>query len=309
MKHNSLPKLVLDIAMPVLRLLPYRVAIGLVGALGEAAHVVVPPYIASYRNAVRDCAKRYGCAWESRRLGSAMAVQAYRRRARDLLIERVSNSHINQFFIVDGKEHLDQALAGKRGVVLLINHLGSHLCLIHWMLRKGYPVRCFGERPRSLSRFVREHFATDGPVGQVGLFVPRSGRASESAPMVMQATRVLRAGLILTVASDIRWQDARAVDARFLGSVERFSTTWVNLAALSGAAVVPAYCRLGRDGTFQVDFRPAFHVPNTVLRDGSAQGWAQRALDELESQIRRYPEQCDDYFFWDSDRRRERKSA
>jgi KDO2-lipid IV(A) lauroyltransferase len=309
MKHNALPRIVLEWTLPALRALPYPIAIRVVGVLGEAAHIAAPLHIASYQRAVRDAALRYGCAWESRRLGSALAVQAYRRRARDLLIERLKDDQLNSIFSVEGREQLDSSLARGRGVLLLINHLGSHLCLVHWMFRNGYPVRCFGERPRRISRFVQSRFDTGGSLGQLGLFVPRNGRSSDAAPMILQATRILQAGMVLTAACDIRWRDARAVPARFLGAVDHFSTTWVNLAALSGAAVVPAYCRLQPSGAFQVEFHRPFHVPRTALHDGSARHWTQRALDHLESQIRRYPEHCDDYFFWDADRRRARDSA
>ncbi|MHC5539487.1 hypothetical protein ACYOEI_14815, partial [Singulisphaera rosea] len=79
------------------------------------------------------------------------------------------------------------------------------------------------------------------------------------------------------------------------------STTWVTLAAMTGAAVVPASCRMNEDGTFQLDFLDAFHVPPDARREGRATEWVERALKELEDQVRRHPEQSNDYFFWQSE--------
>jgi KDO2-lipid IV(A) lauroyltransferase len=269
----------------------------------------VPPYIWSYRRAVAEGARRFGCAWEARQVGDALAMQAYRRRTRDFLLDRLDDRTLGRIFDVKGLHHLERALDRKQGVVLLINHFGSHLSMVHWLMRKGFAVRCFGERPRSVSHFIRKQFEADGPLGQIGLFIRRSGTPSASAPMVMQAVRLLNAGWIVTVASDIRWRDARAVNVRFLGRDDSYSSTWVNLAALSGAAVVPSFCHLDRRGRYCVEFRPAFGVPRAAMDPREAGRWVQRQLDELEQEIRRHPEQSDDYFFWDEDRRRDESVA
>src|SRR5438270_501049 len=82
------------------------------------------------------------------------------------------------------------------------------------------------------------------------------------------------------------------------GTSTRPSTAWVNLAAMTGAAVLPAYCRMDESGRFALTFEAPYSVPRDAARHGQATPWVQKALDALEEQIRRHPEQSNDYFFW-----------
>ena len=84
------------------------------------------------------------------------------------------------------------------------------------------------------------------------------------------------------MACDVRWPDAKASRMTFLGREEPFSTTWVNLAALTGAAVVPAFCRMDDDGAFHLDLLDPVHVPRDARRAEDAAPWVRRALDLLE---------------------------
>src|SRR5438445_706857 len=97
-----------------------------------------------------------------------------------------------------------------------------------------------------------------GVMGRLDLLVvpghARPATPAEAAAAVHRAARLLNAGLIVKMASDVRWPDARAVRTTFLGREEPFSTAWVNLAALTGAAVVPAFCRMDDDGRFDLVF-------------------------------------------------------
>jgi len=104
------------------------------------------------------------------------------------------------------------------------------------------------------------------------------------------------------IACDVRWRDAKAVSAPFLGRTETFSTTWVTLAAMTGAAVVPAFCRMDERGTFHLDFRDPLVVPPDARRPGRAIEWVGQALEALEEQVRLFPEQSNDYFFWEPTR-------
>ncbi len=184
-------------------------------------------------------------------------------------------------------------------MILLANHFGSHVLMTHWMFRAGYMLRWFGERPRNVSTFLARQFETGGPLGQAALFVSRTAAPAEAASAIHHAARLLNAGLIVKVACDVRWPDAKAARAIFLGREAPFSTTWVNLAALTGAAVVPAFCRMDDGGTYHLDFLEPFHVPPDARRVGNAAEWVRRGLDLLEAQVRLHPEQSNDYFFWE----------
>ena len=186
-------------------------------------------------------------------------------------------------FDVEGREHLDRAYAQKRGVILLANHFGSHLHPSHWLFREDYPLRLFSERPRNVSRYMTEQFRTDGPLGQEKLFISRtvdrrprppgrsSGRCGSS-----------NAGMILKIAGDVRWQGGHTAPGHFLGSTYLFSTTWVVLAAMTGAPVVPVFCRPDGRGRYILEFLPAFRVPTDAPRNGQAARYVQRGLDAVD---------------------------
>ena len=78
----------------------------------------------------------------------------------------------------------------------------------------------------------------------------------------------------------------------------RFSTTWVALAAMSQAPVVPFFCRVGDDGRYQLEFQPSFQVARNAQDEVRAGGYAQQFLDLLEDQVRRHPANSNEYLFW-----------
>jgi KDO2-lipid IV(A) lauroyltransferase len=301
-------KVVLQAVLPVLRRSPYRLAHGFLSVMGRLDLIVVPQQAKRYRAAVAAGGERLGCDWDAGKVSRALARQTYRWRTRDFLLDGRPDHRVGSLFRVSGRDRLDAALARRKGVILLANHFGSHVLMTHWLFRQGYPVRWLGEKPRNVSGYLARQFATDGPLGQEALFVSRNAGPAESASTIHHASKILGAGLIIKAASDVRWRDAKAARATFLGRTESFSTTWVTLAALTGAAVVPAFCRMGEDGTFHLEFQDAFHLPPDARREGRAAAWVQRALDLLEDQVRRFPEQSNDYFFWDFEEEFEKRS-
>ena len=83
-----------------------------------------------------------------------------------------------------------------------------------------------------------------------------------------------------------------------MGQPYHFSATWVRLAALTGAPVVPVFCPMLADGTYHIDFRPPFHVPKDAPGNGQVLPWVQSYLETLEDEVRRHPENSNEYFFW-----------
>jgi KDO2-lipid IV(A) lauroyltransferase len=294
-------KIVLRTVLPVLRRVPYQAAQRFVSLMGWLDLFVVPDQWRRYEAAVAEGAKRLGCAWDVHAVSRALARQTYRWRIRDLLLDGRPDTWVAPLFRVSGRDRLDAALAEGKGVILLANHFGSHVLMTHWLFRRGYPIRWLGEKPRNVSEYLLRQFATEGALGQSELFVSRRADTAEAASTVYHASRILRAGMLVKVACDVRWRDAKAVTLPFLGRQESFSTTWVTLSAMTGAAVIPTYCRMGPDGTFDLEFEDAFHVPAEARRPGRAEEWVRRSLDSLEAQVRRYPEQSNDYFFWAPD--------
>ena len=55
------------------------------------------------------------------------------------------------------------------------------------------------------------------------------------------------------------------------------------------------------DGRYGVEFRPPWLVPADTIKVGDPGKWVQDYLTLLEDQVRLYPENSNEYFFWDDD--------
>jgi KDO2-lipid IV(A) lauroyltransferase len=240
----------------------------------------------------------FGRAWDLRKVGSELAGNQIRWRTRDRLLDGLPDERVAPLFAVTGRERLEGALGAGKGVVLLCNHFGSHMMPAHWLMREGYPLRLFMERPRHISKFLSGRFDTDGPTGQRRLFISRKANPAEAAGSILRAARVLDAGMILMIAGDVRWSGAHTSPAVFLGHTYAFSNTWAKLAAMTGAPVVPVFCRIDDDGSYQLEFREPFTLPRGNPEPEQVAGWVQSYLRTIEEQVERFPANSNEYFFW-----------
>ena len=292
---------ILRATLPVLRRLPPKVGLRLVGEIGRLEYRLVRSARARFDEAIARHASILGERWDPSVVGPELAANQVRSRARDLLLDGRTESQLQGVFRVEGRDLLDEAASQGRGVILLGTHYGAHLLMAYWMIRHGYEWRMFGERPRHISKLMAAQFALEGPLGQSRLFVSRKANPSEAAGAILRAARILREGIVLSIASDVRWETPPNSPAEFLGQSYTFSSTWVTLAALTGAPVVPAYCSIEPSGTYAVEFEPSFTIPPAAARDGAlAAHWVQHGLRLIEERVRRDPANSIDYFFWDA---------
>jgi KDO2-lipid IV(A) lauroyltransferase len=68
---------------------------------------------------------------------------------------------------------------------------------------------------------------------------------------------------------------------------------------MTGAPVIMVFCRMESDGRYHLEFFPAFQVPADAPEKGETGAWVRHFLEILEGQVRRYPANSNDYFFWD----------
>src|SRR5579864_2562255 len=269
---------ILQVLLPALRWLPPRTASKLVANLGRAEYVVNRPMRHRYDAALERVSKHFGCHWNIPSVASDLAANHLRWRARDLLLDGLSNEQAAPLFAIEGRDALDTAFARGRGVLLLFNHLGPFLMPAHWLVRQGYPLRWFTERPRHISRMVERTFESDGPFGQRRLFMSRKAGPAEGGTAIRRAVRILKAGMIVQIAADVRGTGPRTAPARFLGETYTFTTTWITLAALTGSPVVPAFARIDQEGTYHIEFLPSFEVPGEVSKHEGYSPWIQTFL-------------------------------
>jgi KDO2-lipid IV(A) lauroyltransferase len=295
----NIRKYFLGIILPILRRLPLPVASRMIAAIGRIEYALFRNLRASFDAAVAQSATRLGCSWDVAEVSRALCGNQIRFRTRDRLLDGVPDRRLEPLFVVKGREQLARARSEGKGVILLSSHFGGHLLPAHWLYRQEVPLRFYMERPRHVSKYLTRQFATDGPLGQDRLFISRSKEdPATSASSILRASRVLAAGMLIYLAGDVRWSGPNTQVARFMGRTYRFSATWVRLAALSRAPVVPVFCQMRPDGTYQIEFSAPFHVPEDAPRTGQTAFWVQSFLEMLEEQVRLYPENSNEYFFW-----------
>lgn len=285
--------------LPALRHLPPQVGSKLIEGIGRVGYAAVPGVGRAHREAVRAANDRMGCAWDIAAVARELAGNLARWRIRDILLDGRSDRQVDACFEVSGRTALDAGLARGRGVVLLGNHFGAHLLPAHWLFRREYPLRLYMERPRHVSKFMARRFDDEGPLGQKKLFISRRADPNESAVAILRATKALRSGMILLLAADVRWTGPGTASASFLGRSHTFSNTWVSLAAMTGATVVPVACRVDARGRYRVEFSPGYQIPNDAGRGVRSAEWVGRSLAWIEERVRLHPGNSNDYFFWD----------
>ncbi len=295
----NIRKSFLRAVLPMIRALPLPVASRFVSGIGRMEY----RWSKSLRNSFNDAVCQGGsvleCQWDVPSVSRELAGNHVLWRTRDLLLDGVPDQRVRDMFTVVGRENLDAAVKLGRGCIVLANHFGAHLLPAHWLFREAFPVRFYMERPRHISRYMARHFDTDGPLGQDKLFISRQGVPADSASSILRAARTIKAGMLLYLAGDVRWTGQLTESARFLGRTMRFSTTWVVLAAMTDAPVVMVFCRMEPDGRYHMEFRPAFHVSKDTIERRDQARWVEHFIESLEQQVRRYPSNSNDYFFWE----------
>jgi KDO2-lipid IV(A) lauroyltransferase len=287
--------------LPFIRWMPLTTVSGVLSGFGKLEYRLHKPLRAAFQEAVRKANDTLSCDWDVPSISRELAGNQILWRTRDLLLDGMSDEKANQMFAVTGREHLDAAIAEGKGCMVLTSHFGAHMLPAHWLYRRNYPLRLYMERPRNVSRFMSQRFTSEGPISQDKLFISRKGESTDAAGSILRAARALKAGMLLFLAGDVRWSGQMTEQAHFLGRDMRFSTTWLILASMTRSPVVVVYCRIGPDRRYHIEFRPPFHIPSDVQRDGQMAYWVQHFVSLLEEQIRLYPTNSNDYLFWTED--------
>ncbi len=176
---------------------------------------------------------------------------------------------------VDGREHLDAALARGRGVIMAVPHMGSWDVAGSYAAALGYQISAVAERfPGSLNDAVvqtRQRF---------GLSVIMLGRAA-----VRALTEALRANHIVALLCDLEQGPGTAI--RFFGRRAIVPGGPAALALKTGAALMPATQYATAPGRHHIHLDP----PLAVHEGETKERLIQRVIDRFEEFIRERPEQ------------------
>lgn len=204
------------------------------------------------------------------------AFQNYGRMLMDfLLLGSTSPAEVIARVSVDGREHLDAAVARGRGVILAVPHMGSWDMAGAYAGALGYRVSAVAQTfPGSLNDAVvetRERF---------GLQVITLGRSA-----VRAITEALRAGRIVALLCDL--EQGPGVEVSFFGRRAIVPGGPAAFAIKTGAALLPATQYVVGRGRYHVELDPALTVGDTETKEALMQ----RVIGRFEEFIKERPDQ------------------
>lgn len=183
---------------------------------------------------------------------------------------------------IHGEEHLKQALAAERGVILVTGHIGPWDSAAR-LLAKDFSADVVvvmlaepDERARKLHDSVRE---------RTGVRVMHVGdHPLDSLPLL----RHVRNGGVIAIQLDRAAPGGRYLDVEMFGGKEQLPEGPFRLAALSGAPIVPIFAH--RAGYFRYEFsvEAPIHVGRAAARAELTSAAAQ-AAKSMQSFIVRHP--------------------
>jgi KDO2-lipid IV(A) lauroyltransferase len=204
------------------------------------------------------------------------AFQNYGRMLMDfLLLGSLTPEDLLQRMTIDGREHLDAALAGGRGAIMAVPHMGSWDMAGSYAGALGYSISAVAERfPGSLNEAVvrtRRRF---------GLNVIMLGRSA-----VRAITEALNANHIVALLCDL--EQGPGVDVRFFGRRAVVPGGPAAIALKTGAPLMPACQYSISPGHQHVHLDP----PLATGAGETKETLMQRVVIRLEDFIKERPEQ------------------
>lgn len=260
----------------ILRALPESWGRGLCVAIGLGGYLVVGR---DRRLAARNLARVHP-DWDRGRIRrtSREVFREIGRNAYDFLrYPDLSEAAKDALVRIEGREHLDRALAGGRGAILVTAHLGCWELLAAGLARAGYPLKALARplREARLDRMLRRHRVRMGV------------ETLSSKTLPVQAVRHLRQGGVLGVLIDQRIRHG-GTWVTFLGQPTRLTDAPARLALTTGSPLVPVGIRRLPGHRHEITVLPAL----APRESGDA---VERLTQDLaaaaEGLIRRAPEQ------------------
>jgi lauroyl/myristoyl acyltransferase len=273
---------------------PEPVALGIAGIVGDVLHQVRHE---PRRNVERNLRRVVGRDVDQASLNrwSRRAFRAYARYwVEGARLPRTSRSEVRQrFVVVDGFEHLVEAMAAGNGVVLALPHVGSWEYGGTYLAAVGYPMTSVAERlepPELFEYFVNQRAA-------MGLTIVPLDSTSGGAVM-----RTLREGGLVGLLCDRDLLD-NGIDVTFFGEKTTMPAGPATLAMRTGAALLTAAVYSGPGQ----DHHAVVGGPIDLTRTGPLRSDVSRVTQEIadrfESLIRRAPEQWHVFQpLWSADR-------
>jgi KDO2-lipid IV(A) lauroyltransferase len=199
-------------------------------------------------------------------------------------LEDLPAAEIRRRLTLEGREHLDAAVAAGRGTIFASPHLGNWDAGGAWLAASGYPATAVVERLRPAELYERFAAYRRG----LGLELLPLDDGSETMRGVLRA---LRAGRVVGLVCD-RDLTGGGLPVRLFGAATVMPGGPASLALRTGATLLPcAVYQDRRRGHWHAVIRPLLRPEPSGDSRADVQALTQRLADEFERLIARAPDQ------------------
>jgi len=195
-------------------------------------------------------------------------------------IPQIIENGFDDLITVEGREHLDRAVAHGHGAIILTGHFGNWELLGAWLAQNGYPLKVVARSaydPR-LDRMIVE------TRNQAGYITIKRSKATRDI------IRGIRQGYCIGMLIDL--------DTKVEGVFVKFFNQWAHtaigplvLAEKYGVKIVPVFMRLKKDLTYHIEIQDPLQLQFTEDKERDLFVNTQKCSNVYEQIIRRYPEQ------------------
>jgi lauroyl/myristoyl acyltransferase len=208
----------------------------------------------------------------------------------DLTLNNLNKRDLLKRGVVQGLEHLKNALSDKKGVILVGGHFSGDRISKLFLREIGFPIMCV--RTKSLydpsaSLIARKYFSPvmTNAVNEAledYVFIQDKGFG-------MEILKRLRNNGIVSILFDVKGKETvQGLHCPFLGSQRFFPTNFLQIAHLAGAAVVPMLC-IGNSASFTITFGERIEFQKFADKEKFISTNLNTLVRILESQILQYP--------------------
>ncbi len=227
------------------------------------------------------------------RLSLRAAQQYYQGQLEVFTYPRLTPRDMDEYFPLQGKEHLDAALAHGRGVMILLSHLGANQMIMPALGFRGYRINQVSRAAQAENdEYQGRHLS---PLFRKIIQLQRSYEESLPASHIDVAFglrrifRKLKANEIVAVAGDGRY-GTEWVPHTFLGRPATFSPGPWLIAHRTGALLLPIFVLRPQ---FGFRYRIIIEAPLSLPSEAQEKTFLQSGLDTyvhlLESYFYQYP--------------------
>ena len=197
---------------------------------------------------------------------------------------------------ITGKEHLDRALEGKKGVIILSAHFGIFILMYVRMVLEGYPTNVIMRRTHDaefeeyISNYRRE----------LGI---KNVYAFPQKQCIQQSLKVLRNNELLFILLDQHYGSEGGIVVDFFGRAASTAAGPVVFSNRTGAPILPMFIQSHGD-SHEITIGP----PIELIKEGEDRqrlvANVQLLTKVIEDQIRQYPHQWGGWMHqrWKADR-------